>query len=111
VGHTIGYPTANVPYQGEKLDFGVYLAGVALADGSRYYGLAVFGVIPISEEGGQIIEVHLLDFTGDLYGQQLQIELGEKLRDLVPYTTDDNLILQIERDVVEARRVFSSGIV
>ena len=50
------------------------------------------------------VEVHLLDFEGDLYGQQLVVELWERLRDEAAFESEQALIDQIGRDVEAARR-------
>jgi riboflavin kinase/FMN adenylyltransferase len=52
------------------------------------------------------VEAHLLDFTGDLYGQELEIEIGEKLRDERKFGSLEELKAQIARDIAGAKRRF-----
>jgi riboflavin kinase/FMN adenylyltransferase len=52
------------------------------------------------------VEAHLLDFAGDLYGQELEIEIGEKLRDEQKFGSLEELKAQIARDIAEAKQRF-----
>ncbi|MDO9310144.1 MAG: riboflavin kinase, partial [Nitrosomonas sp.] len=67
-------------------------------------GVASLGVRPtIHENGKPVLEVHLFDFNQDIYGQHLQVDFLHKLRDEEKYADIDTLIVQINKDVVQAK--------
>ena len=83
LGHTLGFPTANIVVTpGERVPaFGVYAAWVTLPDGTRHAAVTNLGVRPTVEEAGALwVESYLLDFSGDLYGQELTVTLCHFLR-------------------------------
>src|SRR3954452_779724 len=102
-GRELGYPTANViPPEGYVVPgHGVYAAranGVPAA--------VNVGVRPQFETGrGELIEAFLIDWDGDLYGQQLQIEFVKRLRGERRFPTVDALVEQMGRDVEQAREI------
>jgi riboflavin kinase/FMN adenylyltransferase len=68
------------------------------------------GVRPTFETGrGLLVEAHLLDFDGDLYGETLRIAFLERLRGEKRFDSVDELVAQMRRDVEEARRITSSA--
>jgi riboflavin kinase/FMN adenylyltransferase len=99
-GGTLGYPTANLSVPAELLvpAYGIY-AGSAL---DRPAAISI-GVNPHYGGGERRIEPHLLDFEGDLYGRRLVVELWQRLRDERAFSTEEELIAQIARDVEETR--------
>jgi len=98
-GEGLGFKTANIKTsQPFKLESGVYLAK-AFYKNKEYKALAIMGV-------RKDIEVYLLDFEGDLYNQILEVEILEKMRDLVQYNSEEGLKQKIEEDIEEARRYF-----
>jgi riboflavin kinase/FMN adenylyltransferase len=102
-GRTIGFPTANlgdVPTLVPKE--GVY-AVRALVRGTAYPAAANIGPNPTFGESARKIEVHLLDFTGDLYGQPLAAEFVARLRDTRPFSGVQELSEQLQRDIAAAR--------
>ena len=104
-GRTIGFPTANLPLLEGFLypPNGVYVVCVCLGDGSWHHGVANIGIRP--SFGGDLrprLEVHLLNYAGDLYGQTLHVELGIMLRPEVPLASVQELRAQIENDVLAA---------
>ncbi len=100
-GGALGFPTANLSVDPELLvpAYGIY-AGAA----NGYRAAVSVGTNP--HYGGQErrIEAFLLDFTGDLYGQRLVVELWTRLRDERAFEGERELVEQIERDVGAARR-------
>jgi riboflavin kinase/FMN adenylyltransferase len=67
------------------------------------------GVRPTFETGrGLLVEAHLLDFDGDLYGQTLRIAFLERLRGEKRFESVDELVAQMKRDVEEAKRIMSA---
>lgn len=105
-GRTIGFPTANLG--GVKTlvpGTGVY-AVRATVGGVTYPAAANVGPNPTFGEDARKIEVHLLDFAGDLYGRELRVQLVKRLRDTRPFAGVQELTEQLKRDVAEARAAF-----
>ncbi|HTR16281.1 MAG TPA: bifunctional riboflavin kinase/FAD synthetase [Acetobacteraceae bacterium] len=104
-GRTIGFPTANVPL-GDHLEpaRGVYAVMVRLPDGSVHRGVANVGRRPTVNAGPESrLEVHLFDFEGDLYGQEISVALHAFLREEVKFPNLDALKAQIAQDAADAR--------
>ncbi len=103
-GRTLGYPTANLDMQRElRPGRGVY-AGHTTIDGVRYAAAINVGGRPTffpEGEDADTVEVHVLDYDGDLYGLQLEVPLFGKLRDERKFDTPEALRAQIERDVAD----------
>jgi len=108
-GRKLGFPTANLelPFP-EKLmpPPGVYAVRVGRRGGTHWGALHV-GPRPTFEGAVATIEVHLLDFDGDLYGQEIQVELIERLREVRSFPSLENLLAQLHRDVEAARSVLA----
>ena len=108
-GRTIGFPTANVEL-GESLQprLGVYAVRVHVeGDDSVYMGVANIGNRPTFDKRDVLMEVHLFDFTGDLYGKHLRAELVAFLRPEQKFDGLDSLKAQIARDGRTARIVLA----
>ena len=105
-GGTLGFPTANLAIEPRLLvpAFGIY-AGAAL-DGRAAVSI---GVNPHYGGSERRIEAFLLDFEGDLYGQELRIELWERLRDERAFESEEDLVRQIGLDVDATRRAERPG--
>lgn len=107
-GRTLGFPTANLVPEGLHLPrFGVYAAGVDVLDGphaGRHAGAASIGTRPTFGENRPNLEVHLLDFAGDLYGALVSVALVAFLRPELRFESVPALVAQMEADCVEARR-------
>lgn len=105
LGRQLGFPTANLDATGLVLPpNGVYSACTTLAQ--RRYRVALnIGVRPTmaSATPSLRVEAHLLDFEGDLYGAELEVELGEKLRDEQKFTSPLALRQQIAQDIAQVR--------
>jgi riboflavin kinase/FMN adenylyltransferase len=102
IGRKIGFPTANLSIDNDlKLlpKNGAYVVRCTMENGGVYYGMLNIGVRPtISNHEGLSIEVHLLDFEGDLYGQHLQVELLDFLREEKKFSTLEELTIQLTAD-------------
>jgi riboflavin kinase/FMN adenylyltransferase len=61
------------------------------------------------EDGTLLVEAHLLDFDGDLYGEQARLSFVERLRDERTFDSVDDLVVQMGADVAEARRILAAG--
>jgi riboflavin kinase/FMN adenylyltransferase len=99
-GGTLGFPTANLRLEPELLvpAYGIY-AGAA--NGHR----AAISIGTNPHYGGEErrVEAHLLDFEGDLYGRRLMLQLWRRLRDEQSFTSEEELVAQIARDVEATR--------
>jgi riboflavin kinase/FMN adenylyltransferase len=105
-GRELGFPTANLVPDDSLVvpGHGVY---AGFANGAP--AAINVGVRPMFETGrGLLIEAHLIDFDGDLYGQQLRVAFIERLRGEQRFGSVDDLIAQIRRDVEEARELCAS---
>ncbi len=106
-GRTIGFPTANIPithYHQPKL--GVYAVRVGLHkdDGTTWVnGVANYGRRPTFDKKDLLLEVHLLDFEGDLYSQKIRVAFVDFIRAEMKFSGIEELEGQIHKDVVTAR--------
>ena len=106
-GRSIGFPTANVDTHGELLPAsGVYAVRVRTPHG-WHGGAANIGTKPTFGGSAVTVEVHLLDWSGDLYGQEVRVEFLERLRAERRFASVSELTAQIHRDVEEARVVLA----
>ncbi len=105
LGRTIGFPTANVPLKRLVSPVhGVYVVNVlGIKDNNLLSGVANVGTRPTFEGVRQQLEVHLFDFSGDLYGQHIEVQLLHKLRDEMKFASLDALTFQINLDAQQAR--------
>ncbi|MED5523955.1 bifunctional riboflavin kinase/FAD synthetase [Gallaecimonas pentaromativorans] len=109
MGRTIGFPTVNLPLKRKVSPVkGVFAVDVLGADDSAWPGIANIGVKPTVNGKVPTLEVHLLDFDGDLYGSQLEVVLRKKLRDEQRFASLDALRDQIEKDEQAARAFFAN---
>jgi riboflavin kinase/FMN adenylyltransferase len=105
IGHKLGFPTANLDVTNLILPpNGVYSA-VTHVNGRLFRVALNIGLRPtISQPGPKLrVEAHLLDFSGDLYGQELEVGIGSKLRDERKFASPDELRTQIAIDVAAVR--------
>ena len=108
LGRELGFPTANLDVTGLALPpDGVYAVHVC-AQGESYRGVLNIGHRPTLQtpEALRRFEVHVLDFDGDLYGQEIEVIFGEKLRDEQKFPSLEALTQQIARDIAAARGLF-----
>lgn len=104
-----GVPTANIHVDEEQLPpSGVYLIRATLQDGSQHDGIANLGRRPTVEtsRAEKYLEVHLFDFQGDLYGQEVAVRFVQFLRHEQKFSSIDQLKTQIELDVQKAHNLF-----
>jgi len=108
VGRKLGYPTANVRL-GKRVSPVSGIFAVRVRVGERLWpGVASLGVRPtITGSGEPLLEAHLFDFDGDLYGQRIDVEFVAKLRDEEKFVDLDALRAQMDRDAAQARRVLA----
>ena len=112
-GRDLGYPTANLAY-GEQLipKYGIYATWVEVLEGPHegvYPGVASLGERPTFGVNAPNFEVHLFDFSGDLYGTAISVSLVKWQRGEVAFEGVDKLIAQMDRDSAEARAVLAAN--
>jgi riboflavin kinase / FMN adenylyltransferase len=104
LGRQLGFPTANLDVTGLVLPPNGVYAALTRCQGTLYRVALNIGVRPTVAAGPQLrVEAHLLDFKDDLYGAELEIEVGEKLRDEKKFASPGELREQIGRDVAMVR--------
>jgi riboflavin kinase / FMN adenylyltransferase len=100
-GRSLGYPTANVEIESHKKILpknGIYFVKVFIKE-NRYFGMASIGLRPtFLSDGKRILEVHILDFSENIYGSNIRIEFLKHLRDEWKFESADKLIEQIQKD-------------
>jgi riboflavin kinase/FMN adenylyltransferase len=103
----LGVPTANLVPENDLLPAsGIYAVWVR-RDGKKLPGVANIGTCPTFDNQELTLEVHLLDFKGDLYGEVLQVEFAARLREERRFPSIGELAAQIRADMAEAWRVLS----
>ena len=104
-GKGLGFPTANIKTPNELIPgIGVYAVRVSL-EGHLRRGVASIGIRPTFDAGPVSIEVYLLDFEGDLYGQQLEVAFVKRIRGEEKFPDAEALVRQIRKDVQDAELV------
>ena len=107
IGHTMGFPTANLQVASEKLipANGVYAVHVEM-DGKQYQGMLNIGTRPTLANGDErSIEVHIFDFFDDIYNKVLHLSLVKRTRGEVRFASKEQLILQLQQDAVEIKSI------
>lgn len=110
LGRTIGFPTANIAAARNRFALnGVFAVSTLDAGGQRRNGVANVGRRPTVDGLEERLEVHLFDFDGDLYGQELHVEFVERIRGERKFPNLDALKAQIDRDATAARACFDGA--
>ena len=107
-GHLLGFPTANVlpKYAYVMPKNGVYVAKVVIAK-KEFMAMVNIGIHPtIDALEENIIEAHLLDFTGDLYNQEIKVKFYHYLREEIKFSSSEELICMLKRNEQEVRDYF-----
>lgn len=116
-GRELGYPTANMQFREPVAlpENGIYAVRVGwggedlLVPQQRRDGVASLGVRPTFNDGGaRILEVHLFDFSGDLYGQRMRIEFVRRLRGEKKFGSAHALVRQMDADSARAREILDA---
>jgi riboflavin kinase / FMN adenylyltransferase len=109
-GRELGYPTANLQL-GDYLrpKYGIYAVRVTLDDGSERPGAASLGVRPTFEPSQELLEAHLFDFDGDLYGRTIEVSLCGYIREEKKFADLDHLVEHMREDEADARRLLAIG--
>lgn len=110
-GRAIGVPTANIATDVElALAPGIYAVTLSVDGGPAMPAAASLGTNPtFVDDGGLVLEVHVLDWSGDLYDRRVRTTFIARLRDEQKYDSVDALVAQIRRDLDQARALLAAG--
>jgi riboflavin kinase/FMN adenylyltransferase len=108
VGRKLGFPTANIQFKHNRAPLrGVFVVRVRIEDGATLEGVASLGVRPtLTPNGKPVLEVHLFDFSQEIYGKHLHVDFMHKLRDEMKFSGLESLTKQISLDVEHAKDWF-----
>lgn len=110
LGRTLGVPTANVLLRRYCSPLAGVFVITAMHQGKHYKGVANVGVRPtLGGDLKPLLEVHLFDFSGDIYSQKIDIRFHEKLRNECKFASLDALKQQLQIDIKQAHAYFSQG--
>lgn len=106
-GRTIGFPTANIPIKRIKSPVsGVFAVKVIIEDGTEQYGVANIGHRPTVDGTKTQLEVHLFNFSKDIYRKHLTVYFYKKIRDEIKFESFEALKRQIHQDSDTAKKYF-----
>jgi riboflavin kinase / FMN adenylyltransferase len=107
-GRALGFPTINLALPPERLlpRDGIYAMWAEMGEG-RFKAAASLGVRPTFGGGERVLEAFLLDFSGELYGEEVEVSFIKRLRDEMAFASPAELSAQIARDVEETKRALS----
>jgi riboflavin kinase/FMN adenylyltransferase len=106
LGRTLGYPTANLRFGGKVPALqGVYATRVHGVGDAPWPSVSSFGTRPTVDGVEPLLEAHLFDFSGDLYGRRIEVEFVARLRDEEKYPDLPTLVAQMDRDAAQARHI------
>lgn len=106
-GRLLGFPTANIILDANiRLAYGIYAVRVQV-NGAVENGVACFGTRPQFDDGAPRLEIHILDFSQDIYGNKLVVEFIAYQRSETAFVSVEALVSQIAEDCLEARRLLA----
>jgi riboflavin kinase/FMN adenylyltransferase len=107
-GRALGFPTINLALPKERLlpRDGIHAMWAEMGEG-RFGAAASLGVRPTFGGGERVLEAYLLDFSGDVYGEEVEVAFVKRLRDEIAFASPSDLAAQIARDVEETKRALS----
>lgn len=107
-GRTIGFPTANISVAVDRAlpGLGVYATRASVA-GRSFLGATNIGRRPTFDAGHVSVETYLMDFEGDVYGERMDLEIVQRIREEVAFASVEELKTQIAADVVVAREMLT----
>ncbi|MEX0726096.1 MAG: bifunctional riboflavin kinase/FAD synthetase [Planctomycetaceae bacterium] len=109
-GRLLGFPTANLTEIETLLPAdGVYAGEVTFDKRNRYAAAVHVGSNPTFHQAERKVEVHLLDFSGDIYGESLSVDLHDRIRDTQKFGNVDELKAQLHRDLTRVREIVPLG--
>jgi riboflavin kinase / FMN adenylyltransferase len=106
LGRTLGYPTANLRFANKTPALrGIYATWVHGVGALPWPSVSSFGTRPTVDGKEPLLEAHLFDFDGDLYGKLIEIEFVARLRDEEKFPDLPTLVVQMDRDAAQARHI------
>jgi riboflavin kinase/FMN adenylyltransferase len=106
LGRTLGYPTANLRYGGKTPALrGIYATWVHGVGDAPWPSVSSFGTRPTVDGVEPLLEAHLFDFAGDLYGRRIEVEFVAHLRDEEKFPDLPSLVAQMRHDEAQARAI------
>lgn len=107
-GRELGYPTANMRLADDcRLRHGIYAVRAAI-EGRAVHGVASYGRRPTFDNGAALLETHLFDFSGDLYGRSFDVEFVGWIRGEERFESIAALVARMDQDSTEARRMLAA---
>ncbi len=108
LGRTLGFPTANLRFPKTPALSGIYATWVHGVGDAPWPSVSSFGTRPTVDGVEPLLEAHLFDFAGDLYGRHIEVEFVAKLRDELKFPDLPSLTEQMHRDAEQARELLSA---
>jgi riboflavin kinase/FMN adenylyltransferase len=109
LGAQLGFPTANVALERRRSPVsGIFAVRVRGVGSGERTGVASLGTRPTIGGTEALLEAHVFDFDGDLYGREIEVEFVARLRDEERFASLEALTVQMERDAAAARRILSA---
>jgi riboflavin kinase/FMN adenylyltransferase len=109
LGKDLGFPTANLPLERRRAPVaGIFAVRVRVQAGAPLPGVASLGTRPTVAGTEPLLEAHVFDFSGELYGHEIEVEFVAKLRDEERFASLDALAAQMRRDAADARRILNA---
>ena len=105
-GRDLGFPTANLRLSPDcRLRHGIYAVRFRRADGTDHDGVASYGRRPTFDNGAPILEIHLMDFSGDLYGERVTVTFIDWIRPELRFDSIEGLVAEMNKDRELARHI------
>jgi len=110
-GRELGFPTANIPIHGKPELEGIWAAYAEVEGLGRHLATVSIGRRPTyyPDDAPRLVEAHLLDFSGDLYGRRMSVELVSFVRGQVRCASETDLVSRITEDVQATRDLLAVG--
>lgn len=108
-GRTLGFPTANLHDVATLIPGNGVYGGWTTVDQARHRAAIHIGPNPTFGEGARKIEVHVLDYDGDLYGRTLNVDVFDRIRDVCRFSSVEDLRVQLQKDVEAVRAMANAG--
>jgi len=106
LGRSLGFPTANLQIERRRPPLhGIFAVRVHGAAEAPLPGVASLGTRPTVDGEHTLLEAHVFDFSGDLYGREIEVEFVAKLREEEHFPSLDALVAQMHQDAAQARRI------
>jgi riboflavin kinase/FMN adenylyltransferase len=110
-GRVLGFPTANLDIKPRQAlpGNGIY-ATITQVDGKQFPSATNVGIRPTFGEGEKMVETHLLNYEGDLYGKELRVGFVQKLRDEQRFPSSEELKAQMGKDILEVEEILAKDL-